>query len=533
MAPSELDEGRGLDASLAIFAVLWGQLQAAHMLKDIQGHWWEMPHELAACLALTLPAACFGQGLLWAALGSGFHLWRHGSRSNHIMQDLIVNFAIVLAHIPEEKHYFRWRKQRMVTAVHRYLVSLYFVTALHKVNSDWFDPSISCGSSVAATLMAQYLPGSIAGSSLSASVLSAAPYAAVVIEALLPLLLWIAGPPPGRASTCRLVAIVLAAVFHLALALPLPPASFYPFSASSLALYTLQLPEAASSLMAWAPVVLRVTFPGLLLALCTGMNAAAPLSRWLRQAESEAKQFEYPAYDLYNAGVIWSLAVTVLILTLVLADKTQKSRSLHRSREAGCLPSAVVVLVTLFLGLSPYIGLRTYPAFAMFSNLRVEGAAPNHLLFGRGLDAFGFLQDTVHVVETNWSLVQNFQIDLAVLQTNRTLAFMQASGLNPALWISPPTWPYPPAGRMKPFSVPMIEFRRRVCEAYLFPDKEKPDRVGFARVLRGGKEVLVKGPSDLPHRACPGWSPAWLCESAKTYAGPFRSFDETASPCRH
>ena len=36
---------------------------------------------------------------------------------------------------------------------------------------------------------------------------------------------------------------MLAALFHCMLALPLPPASFYPFSASCLALFVLELPE--------------------------------------------------------------------------------------------------------------------------------------------------------------------------------------------------------------------------------------------------------------------------------------------------
>ena len=41
-------------------------------------------------------------------------------------------------------------------------------------------------------------------------------------------------------------------------------------------------------------------------------------------------------------------------------------------------PAAFIFLVSA----STYVGVRTYPSFAMFSNLRVEGGASNHWVFG-------------------------------------------------------------------------------------------------------------------------------------------------------
>ena len=44
-------------------------------------------------------------------------------------------------------------------------------------------------------------------------------------------------------------------------------------------------------------------------------------------------------------------------------------------RLARCLAPAAAVLA---IGCSTYVGARTYPSFAMFSNLRVEGGRSNH-----------------------------------------------------------------------------------------------------------------------------------------------------------
>jgi hypothetical protein len=52
--------------------------------------------------------------------------------------------------------------------------------------------------------------------------------------------------------------------------------------------------------------------------------------------------------------------------------------------------------LVLFHGLSPYLGLRTVPAFSMFSNLRTEGGLTNHWFMpSRALRIAGFQEDLV------------------------------------------------------------------------------------------------------------------------------------------
>ena len=59
-------------------------------------------------------------------------------------------------------------------------------------------------------------------------------------------------------------------------------------------------------------------------------------------------------------------------------------------------------LFLLLFGMTSHLGLRTAGNFSMFSNLRTEGAASNHLLFGSNpLKLWGYQEDTVQILELN------------------------------------------------------------------------------------------------------------------------------------
>eukprot|EP00439_Symbiodinium_sp_Y106_P074435 s371_g14.t1 len=481
------------------------------MLKDVRGDWrtWQPIPVIALCA--TLPAALFpGQAatlLPVAAASSGLHLWLCGSRSNHIMQDLIINAAIVLAAVvgPGNAADF---SRRLGAAVHRFLVVLYAVSALHKLNSDWFDTQVSCASSVTATLLAQYGPAWLKGrfrevlwrSPVATFVLETSPGAAAAFEVILPALLAAAGPP----GFCRRLGVSLGAVFHLMLALPLPPASFYPFSASCLALYA---PDAVSNFCLVAERVapflgrlLWFALPGLLAATTAAADSSGSWSTWVKQGDGSDAPFE--PYDLYNGAIYWCFLVTALWLLLCLCGPGSADKGGERPARGGALASVFVVLAVLTLGLGPYLGTRTYPAFAMFSNLRIEGGAPNHQFLGTGLDLFGFQADVVHV-------------DLSQLYTHRTSAFFAAAGLLPALWICPPSWRYPPAANFTAFSAPAAGLYQRL--------KTQDPGAWVARVRRGSEEFVVSRREDLKPQCRPGVPPELCLVLAEHVVGPYRS----------
>lgn len=533
-------------AALVAFTFLWGQLQAAHMLKDLHWQWEHL--QLLPVLALTcvLPAVLSPQtsfALPMCAWSSLVYLLVHGSRSNHIVLDLLVNLAVITTSFPATP----WKSMsfhRIALVVHRELWVLYLITAVHKLNYDWFDPSVSCASSVTGILLAQYIPSAFpANSAMTSSVLQGAPYAAVLLEFALPGLLIVSGPPglEHRSTLSRLVrpiVVILGVAFHLSLALPLPPASFYPFSASCLVMYVLELPQAWEKFAFYAvdrAPYLTQTFwkmlPGFLI-LPALANAGGHWSDWVRQGETSTASFEYPPYDLYNAGICWIFCVSLLLVLLAILDFSTNPNpnsvgsgddTLPSKSRTGVTASVICLGALLVVGLGPYIGTRTYPAFAMFSNLRVEGGAPNHIVFGGGFDMFGFHGDSVLVMDTNSTVLKNLQVDLARLYTAKTSKYLVSAGIHATLWICPPKWRYAPAANFTPFSVPAVEFRRRLA---LEPLKSS------TRVRRDGKEFIVHDVADIALH-CPSWMSVFLCEWAASFVGPFRSFDESWSPCRH
>eukprot|EP00435_Cladocopium_sp_Y103_P024343 s1242_g5.t11 len=486
-------------AALEIFGLLWGQLQVAHMLKDVKGDWRHLRFVPALALLCSMPLLLLPSQakkcLPPAAFSCGLYLLFYGSRSNHIMQDCIINLTVVLAAAGPSF------EKSLAAAVHWYLVVLYFISAMHKLNSDWFDTRVSCASSVTGTLLAQYVPTTVpAGSSLSRLLLESAPYAAVAFEVFLPSLLALA--PPGRSTfwqgACIRLAVVLGSIFHLTLALPLPPASFYPFSASCLALYPLLMPDACEKLaqlreFGWGKLV-GLSLPGLMLSICAAANLP---------------------YDLYNAGICWCLGVTTFLSLLALLGKGSNEDGRPVSAAA-----AIAVVATLLLGLGPYLGTRTYPAFAMFSNLRVEGSRPNHLLLGGGLDLLGLQSDAVEVLETNSSDLQSFQVDLSQLFTSQTQSYFAAAGLEKALWICPPKWPH--SVEFQAFSAPALGLWQRFNH-----HENGTEKQWYARVRRGGVETIVRSIDDFKGR-CDRGVPGWLCK----LLGPFRSFNDEHSPSR-
>ena len=112
------------------------------------------------------------------------------------------------------------------------LTAMYAIAVLHKMNDDFWDPTTSCSSQVAATVFAQWGPGGALGlpgiarapSGLVRVVVRSSPAAALILETALAVLIGISTHRRG-AERC---AVIGAQAFHLMLAMPLPPGSFYP-----------------------------------------------------------------------------------------------------------------------------------------------------------------------------------------------------------------------------------------------------------------------------------------------------------------
>jgi hypothetical protein len=231
------------------------------------------------------------------------------------------------------------------------LLLLYFLSGLHKLNADFFDPAVSCASVLYRGLRAglPVLPDGPVMGPLAIGI-------TVLLELGLPLLLLV--------PRTRRIAVVAGICFHVLMA-----AAGYPrFSATGLALLVLFLPS--------------LPRPG-------------PAFRAAAVAALLAASMLVPAQR--DALFVWAtlgLCGGVLALCFVPAgDDREGAVSLRPALPALLGPSLI-----LFAGLTPYLGLGTDRALSMYSNLRTEGGRSNHFLIPAGLQMASFQRDLVAVL---------------------------------------------------------------------------------------------------------------------------------------
>jgi hypothetical protein len=135
-----------------------------------------------------------------------------------------------------------------------------------------------------------------------------------------------------------------------------------------------------------------------------GASAAALLlvagfgvSGALLREDSEWASLPSGVFPLFAAG--W---MTLMLAPLAWLLGSKRLAADFAARSPGRLAYAPILLVfpalVFFHGMSPYLGLRTVPAFSMFSNLRTEGGLTNHWFMpGRALRIAGFQEDLVTV----------------------------------------------------------------------------------------------------------------------------------------
>ncbi|ACO67243.1 predicted protein [Micromonas commoda] len=581
----------GWDA-LAVFSVTLAHCLALQVLKDARSlpslgpstAWrWTPTALLALSVARVHAAPRSTDALVALAMNGIITLACNGSQSNHVLLELAMCAAVLLC-APSvtsgrrrasstEMDPSRARRafsRRLTFSTRAALCVLYATTGFAKLNDDWHDPNVSC--------CVQMLVGALSGMGLDARHVSVVaperlrafiPYAATAFELGFPLLCvtstcrifggrgfaWDGGAP----TTVRLLTAV-GASFHALIAMPPPPMSVYPFS------------------MIMAPMYVAGAVPHE-----TGVAASAFAARWksggasfragvwavailavavaIKQHEAHS-YFEYPPYFAWELGALWVVCAFGALAYAALRGTRGTSTSSsegnggeefekgdeglsRRARAKALAPAAFIFLVSA----STYVGVRTYPSFAMFSNLRVEGGASNHWVFRNhhpmNLDAFDPIaagrdetyRHGVLVTETNLPSLRTAQVNLAPLLPSATIDALNAAGCRREFHVTPPKWPYPPTEPVfVPYAIPPVEVRRRVASAL-------KDGTGMAdffveyRWVRGGTEedgpvrrLVVKGGKVVVG------AESGLAVGLGAFEGwlrRFRTFDVGSSPCRH
>lgn len=277
-------------------------------------------------------------------------------------------------------------------------IALYFFAVFHKLNREYFDPAASCAvhlfSIVEAELGFPLVPDGPA-------VRTAMVYGSLTIETLIPLSL--------IARRTRPLGLVAGVLFHTLLGM-----NFYAFSTGLFAFYALFVPRAvldgaAGSVRALArryevDRLLPYAAPALALVISCGLTLAWPL---FQQPETRDAATALARVLRF----LWAFGMVSGVAGLLLFGEARRhwgeaapGRALPRG--VGWLFPAVVLLT----GFSPYLGLRTAPAFSMFSNLRTENGASNHLIVpASSFEIAGYQRDVVSVETTNAPALDSFR----------------------------------------------------------------------------------------------------------------------------
>lgn len=392
--------------AFTVFTVLWACAALFHHAA------WPQRAFGTASLLVTLPALWLLMRpgsvprLALLAVGQLAQVWRVGPErvSNHWAFTTFVNLTILLAlaRVLWREHSGRVEKGALfldfAPVVRLELLVLYFYAVLHKLNTDFLDPTLSCAAQQYGQIAAQFpLLPTAAWAQYSAI------YGTLLVELAIPVLLVV--------RRTRLAGVLLATLFHFVLAVN-PEAVFYDFSSMLFAVYFLYLPHDYWGALrerwvrsgAGAGVRARVSGRTLRLAAkgVLALIALAVVAAWLKGAAprqaatvNAAQEGARLAWVVYG-GLLIAAFLTVARGTPLLAAV----RGLDSLRPRTAVP-ALVLLLLLLNGLSPYLGLKTDNSFSMFSNLRTEGERWNHAILPPSMKVAGYQDDLVEIVSTS------------------------------------------------------------------------------------------------------------------------------------
>jgi hypothetical protein len=285
------------------------------------------------------------------------------------------------------------------------VLALYVWAVFHKLNLDFFDRDLSCASVQLFRLRHLFpvLPA-------DAWVRVAAIWGTLAVEAAIPALL-----APRRT---RLLGVALAAGFHFVLGF-----LYTGFSATLLAWFALFVPAATLADVDGAALRRRA---GGALAGFAGVWGALQLAPGETRLSAEGL-----AWLLY--GLFW-LAVLAPCLRNPAAPDPPPAFAVP-------YPALLALpLLVLANGANPYLGLKNVQAFSMFSNLRTEGGASNHLLIPAAWQLFDWQRDLVTIHSSSDGVLAE------LTEARRYIHFFSTTVHptgHPALDGPPPRWRLP------------------------------------------------------------------------------------------
>ena len=324
---------------------------------------------------------------------------------NHLVFECIIHWSILFLLVGSFflRHKSPFDEEaifpRIAALIRWSMVTMYFFTFLAKLNADFLNPEYSCGAMMLRNIVNDYLfsywrlkePWAING----------AIWGTVLLEFFLPALLLV--------PKTRNFGIILGLAFHFIMAL-IPNDAIISFSALSYVFLGLFLDDAtvlkmydlaenivrkvkkvAGRKLIWQIVLAVFWYEMVYIHSNAPSNSMRAFYLWLIFAALVAGAYTVSMYLAHFAAPPGKV------------PKSNSALEFFRLRP----PVLYLLLVPLFLNaLFPYLGLKTQGCFTMFSNLRIAGEHPNHLLFPKSMRLFD--QQLYKIIDSDHRLFQRY-----------------------------------------------------------------------------------------------------------------------------
>lgn len=383
---------------------------------------------------------------------------------NHIVFALLVFFTLLTGlllywdkNLSLKERLATWY-EKTAPFVRVELLILYFFVVFHKMNYDYFNVNVSCGAQLYEEIAAVYPFFPTGGWTSTLSLWSAFGF-----ELVIPLFLFF--------RRTRTFAIVLGLFFHLLLSFH-TELYILSFSAEMYALYVLFLPSDLAEKL-WMEARDLLQTPRVRKTLLFGtVSVLAAVTVYLLASIPAAGLRESFADMLDLVQTFWFFWVILLTAGYITAARPwffkPAESGIFRLRTS---PLLLFILLVVFNGFTPYLGLKTSTNFAMFSNLKVDGNENNHWFMTSEFQLAGYQNDTVTIVESSHPYLQNF------IEWNERLPFFE-------------------------------------LKKFLSQHQEEEIRVTYRR---NGELHTVKLPEDREHEAAT--APVWLADKLLLFRG--------------
>ena len=385
-------ESQAITQNFTLFSLFWASAILVHQLRT--------------GLALTLAGVILFMVAWWVILNPRslkmfvllvivqiVEMWlKMPYPSNHSLLITFVNLTILLA----IGRLLIARRSITVTAI--WLVAmpairletliLYFWAAIHKLNYDFFNPLVSCATAHKGLSHYPFLPQ-------PAWLQWSAIYGTLLTEASLVLLL--------SFRRTRPYGVLVGLAFHYLLGL----FDFHDFSSVTMTLLLTFAPQVSIFIFRKGQYWLRRIrwrsywiFPIMLIS--TVFAFRAPIVTWTVYDNLSAI-FEFTWVIIVLIPLIWATQALWPIMRHTIHHKP--ARVFFRCHYATVYLLPLVVFIN---GLTPYLGLKTEVAFAMYSNLQTEGNRTNHFFIPSSWQLWDYQQDLVKIVDSDVSSLKNY-----------------------------------------------------------------------------------------------------------------------------